>query len=69
VHCAAIVHHNYKLKLAACSAKKSFFFASICRANTDPPITKKNPAMGFFWGVDQDYIAGATKKICHLFTE
>jgi|Dee2metaT_26_FD_contig_51_511855_length_602_multi_3_in_0_out_0_1 hypothetical protein len=43
---------NYEVQ--ACRPEKLFFLASICRANTDPPVTKiPNPAMGFFLGVDQ----------------
>ena len=45
-----LVYIAYKLA----AQKKAFFLASICRANTDPPVTKiPNPAMGFFLGVDQ----------------
>ena len=37
--------------------REAISFASICRAKPDPRL--QNPAMGFFWGVDQDLIAGA----------
>ena len=38
-------------------AKNSIFFASICHAITEPP-GHETPAMGFFWGVDQEYVDG-----------
>ena len=55
-------------------AKKRFFLASICHANTDPPVTKIRLWASFdFWGVAVDHhyklASPRTKKklasICH----
>ena len=51
--CATLFLQACPREATSSPRQEKLFFASIYRANTDPP-GHKNPAMGFFRGVDQD---------------
>jgi len=50
------------LDLQARLAKNGFFFGQHLSRDYCPP-GHENPAMGFFWGVNQDSIVGLLKKL------
>ena len=54
--------HTHTTSWYELAAPRSYIFvAGICRANTDPPVTKIRRWAS--WGVDQDYMKDLIKKI------
>jgi len=61
-NCLSILLYQYEYRIQARLAKNRKNFGQHLSRDYCPP-GHENPAMGFFWGVDQDSMVGAKKKL------